>query len=60
MIQYLFMELLPYILLMSRPKIEVTMKRIKRIQTLGDSFLQFYDRDDEMVKIAKAVRNTLK
>ena len=44
---------------MSRPKIEVT-KRIKRIKTLGDSFLQFYDKDDEMVKIAKALRNSSK
>ena len=59
MIQYLFMELLPYILLMSRPKIEVT-KQIKRIKSLGDSFLEFYDKDDEMVKIAKAVRKLFK
>ena len=53
------MELLPYILLMSRPKNDVT-KQIKRIKSLGDSFLEFYDQDDEMVKIAKAVRNALK
>ena len=42
------MELLPHILLMSRPKNDVT-KQIKRIKYLGDSFLEFYDQDDEMV-----------
>ena len=57
-IQYVFIEVLPCILLMPRPKNEIT-KKIKTIKPLAGSLLDVFDDNDEMVKIANAIRKFL-